>query len=93
MKIAAAMRENGGRNVKEFMIAALPWICIGIAVALFAVNHSLSQKAKDSGEEYDNYMGIGMCIGLCVGTALGSHGTAFGMLIGMTIGMCIRKEK
>lgn len=79
--------------MKEFMMAALPWVCIGIAVALFASNHGARKKAKDDGKEYENYMTEGMCIGMCVGTALGGNGLSVGMLIGMVIGMCIKKEK
>lgn len=79
--------------MKEFMMAALPWICIGIAIALFAANHAAVKKAKDSDEKYGNYMTEGMCLGICVGTALGGNGLSLGMLVGMAIGMCIRKEK
>ena len=53
--------------MKEFMMAALPWSCIGIAIALFAVNHGATKKAKDSGKEYGNYMTEGMCLGMCAG--------------------------
>ena len=28
------------------------------------------KKAKEEGEDYDNYMGIGMCFGMCAGTIL-----------------------
>ena len=79
--------------MKEFMMAALPWICIGIAIALFAANHGAAKKTKDSDKEYGNYMTEGMCLGMCVGTVLGGNGLSLGMLIGLTIGMCIRKEK
>ena len=51
--------------MKEFMMAALPWICIGFAIALFAANHGAVKKAKDSGKEYGNYMTEGMCLGMC----------------------------
>ena len=34
--------------MKEFILAALPWICIGIAVALFAANHSAVKKPPDA---------------------------------------------
>ena len=34
--------------MKEFMMAALPWIYIGIAIALFAENHGAAKKTKDS---------------------------------------------
>lgn len=79
--------------MKDFIMAALPWICIGIAIALFAANYGAAKKAKDDEKEYGNYMTEGMCLGMCVGTALGGNGLSFGMLIGMAIGMCIRKEK
>ena len=79
--------------MKEFMMAALPWICIGIAIALFAVNHGSAKKAKDSDKEYGNYMTEGMCLGMCVGTALGGNGLIYGMLLGLVVGMLIRKEK
>ena len=46
--------------MKEFMMAALPWICIGIAIALFAANHGTVKKAKDGDKHYGNYMTEGM---------------------------------
>ena len=79
--------------MKEFMMAALPWICIGIAIALFAANHGAVKKAKENDKEYGNYITEGMCLGMCVGTALDGNSLSLGMLIGMAIGMCIRKEK
>lgn len=78
--------------MKEFILAALPWICIGIAVALFAANCGVVKKAKDSDKEFGNYMTEGMCLGMCVGTALGGNGLIYGMMIGMAIGMCIKKN-
>ena len=78
--------------MREFMMAALPWICIGIAIALFAVNHGAVKKAKENDKEYGNYMTEGMCLGMCVGTALGGNGLICGMLVGMAIGMCIKRS-
>jgi len=78
--------------MKEFLIAALPWICIGIAIALFAADHSVSKKAKKDRKEYGNYMTEGMCLGMCAGTALGGNGLIYGMLFGLVVGMTIRKE-
>ena len=78
--------------MKEFMMAALPWICIGIAIVLFAANHVAVKKAKDSDKEYGNYMTEGMCLGMCVGTALGGNGLIYRMLVGLVVGMTIRKE-
>ena len=93
--------------MKDFIMAALPWICIGVSLAIFMV--TVSSKAnnktkvdvntKDSEAEEDNYMLIGMCLGMCIGSALGasgiisiSYGTSFGMLIGMAIGSTIKKQ-
>ena len=78
--------------MKEFMMAALPWICIGIAIALLAASHGMAKKAKDSGKEHGNYMTEGMCLGMCVGTALGDNGLIYGMLLGLVVGMLIKKE-
>ena len=39
--------------MREFMMAALPWICIGIAIALFAVNHGATKKAKEVMTKHD----------------------------------------
>lgn len=93
--------------MKDFIMAALPWICIGLAIAIFAVNASKKANnktqsdidTKDSEQEEDNYMAIGMCLGMCLGCALGatgiisiSYGISFGMLIGMVIGSTIKKQ-
>ena len=78
--------------MKEFMMAALPWICIGIAIALFAANHGAAKKAKENDENYSNYMTEGMCLGVGVGTALGGNGLVYGMLIGLVVGMLIKKD-
>ena len=79
--------------MKEFMMAALPWICVGIGIVLCAVNHFTLKKAKEDGKEHDNYMGIGMCLGMCAGTIWGGNGTIYGMLVGVVIGMFIPKGK
>lgn len=79
--------------MKEFMMSVLPWICIGIAVALFAANHGAAMKAKGSDKECGNYMTESRCLGMCVGTALGGSGLIYGMLIGLVVGMLIKKEK
>lgn len=79
--------------MKEFLKAALPWICFGIAIALLAANHGTAKKAKDSDKEHGNFLTEGMCLGMCVGAALGGNGLIYGMLVGMAIGMCIKKEK
>lgn len=78
--------------MKEFFMAAVPWICIGLAVALFAANNNAKKKPEDSESKSGNYMMEGMCLGMCAGSALGGNWLSFGMLIGMVIGMCIKKK-
>ena len=48
--------------MRDFMIAALPWIIIGIAVAVIFAFRS---RKKD--DEPQNCMTEGMCIGMCLG--------------------------
>lgn len=77
--------------MKDFIMAALPWLCIGVAIALCAVNFHNSKKAKQEERQYDNYISEGMCLGMCVGLMLGVEYLSYGLLVGMVIGMCIRK--
>lgn len=86
--------------MKEFIMAALPWIITGLCVAVLAVSISRRSRRKD-GETKDrteNYGAEGMCLGMCLGTALGtSFGSntgislSIGMLIGLLIGSCIKR--
>lgn len=78
--------------MKAFMTAAMPWICIGIVLALAAANHDAAKKAKECGKTYDNYMELGLCMGMALGLSFGADGMIYGMLTGMAIGMCIKKE-
>ena len=79
--------------MRDFMLAALPWIIIGIAVAVIFAFRS---RKKD--DEPQNCMTEGMCIGMCLGVAIGSTGLislalgiSSGMLIGEVIGFIIKK--
>ena len=82
--------------VFDFLRAALPWIAMGLLLAvLFA--RSAGKKQKE--EQPDNYGTEGMCLGMCFGTAIGiamgnhiSIGLPLGMLCGLVIGSSIKKE-
>ena len=78
-------------TVFDFIIAAAPWVAVGLLVALPAV-----RAASGHGGERDGTYGIeGMCLGLCFGTMLGGEngvGIFLGMLIGLAAGMCIPKK-
>ena len=83
-------------NVLDFLRAAMPWVAMGLLLAVFAAR---SAKKKTDGEQTDNYGTEGMCLGMCfgtaIGTSLGNHtgiGICLGMLLGLAIGSGIKKE-
>ena len=80
----------------DFIRAALPWVAMGLLLAVFAAR-SAGRKKKE--KEIDNYGTEGMCLGMCFGTAIGTAlgnntgiGISLGMLIGLAIGTGIKKE-
>ena len=82
--------------VFDFLRAALPWIVMGLLLAVFAAR-SAGRKKKE--KEIDNYGIEGMCLGMCFGTAIGTAlgnntgiGISLGMLLGLAIGTGIKKE-
>lgn len=84
-------------NVFDFLRAALPWIAIGLLLAVFFAR-STGKKKKE--KQSDDYGTEGMCLGMCLGTAIGTSlgnntgiGISLGMLIGLAIGTCIKKEE
>ena len=85
------------KDVMDFLSAALPWICIGLLLAIFFAQSSWKKK---DGKKKDNYstegLALGMCFGVAIGTSLGGNssiGLTFGMLTGLVIGSCIEKKK
>lgn len=90
----------------DFMSAALPWVCMGLLVAVFAARYGQKKIDKDkTGKKTDskkkeNYglegMSFGMCFGVALGTSLGNStgiGMSLGMLLGLAIGSCIEKKE
>ena len=84
------------------MSAALPWICMGLLVAVFAARYERkkSDNEKTDRKEKENYglegMIFGMCFGVALGTALGNNtgiGMSLGMLLGLAVGLCIEKKE
>ena len=83
-------------NVFDFLRAALPWIMVGLALAVFFARNAGKKKNKEKTGDYGTE---GMCLGMCLGTAIGASfgnntgiGISLGMLIGLAIGTCIKKE-
>lgn len=75
--------------MKDFILGALPFIIIGICLAIICANFK---------EEKKTYCSEGMALGMCFGVAISSAlkinlglGISIGMLIGEAIG--ITKEK
>lgn len=78
--------------VFDFLRAALPWVAIGLLLAVFAAR---SAKKKKDEQPQDDYGTEGMCLGMCFGTAIGNNtgiGITLGMLIGLFLGSSFKKE-
>lgn len=83
-------------NVIDFIQAALPWIALGLLLAIFFVRSAHGKKGEESCGDYGTE---GMCLGMCFGTAIGTSfgfdtgtGISLGMLIGLAIGSCMKKN-
>ena len=82
--------------VFDFLRAALPWITVGLLLAVFFVKSAGKRKKKEQKADYGTEgMCLGMCLGTAIGTSLGNNtgiGISLGMLIGLAIGTCCKKE-
>ena len=89
------------KNIMDFLSAALPWICIGLLLAIFFAQSVRKKKdKKKDNKKNENYgtegMALGMCFGTAIGISLGNNtgiGLSLGMLAGLVIGSCIAKKK
>lgn len=82
------------KNVMDFLSAALPWISIGLLLAIFFAQNA--RREKDKKENFGTEgLALGMCFGTAIGTSLGSTGIGLtlGMLAGLVIGSSIEKKK
>ena len=76
--------------MKDFILAALPFIIIGICLAIICANYK-----KDKKTYCTDGMSIGMCLGVAISSLLGINiglGISLGMLIGETIGILFEKK-
>ena len=72
----------------EFIKAALPWVVMGIVIAIFAAQNSNRKKSADNDKKkQESYMNEGMCVGLCLGVCIASAGV-WDMGIGISLGLC-----
>ena len=76
--------------MKEFISSALPWVLMGIALAILAVNHCLEQQKE---EKRGERIALGTALGLMLGVALNGCGLweshALGLAIGPLWGMAL----
>ena len=96
LSTAALEIESNTGVVMDFLSAALPWICIGLLLAIFFAQSARKKKDKNKKENYSTEgMALGMCFGVAIGTAFGNNtgiGLPLGMLAGLVIGSCIEKK-
>ena len=82
--------------VWNFLRAALPWIAVGLLLAVCAARGAGKKKQKEQADDYGTEgMALGMCFGTAIGTACGNNtglGISLGMLIGLAIGSRIQKD-
>ena len=85
-------------NFFAFAKAALPWVAVGLLLAVFCARGA-GKKKSGKEEKTENYgtegMALGMCFGTAIGTALGNNtglGISLGMLIGLAVGSAIEKK-
>lgn len=83
-------------TVLDFIMAALPWLSMGLMLAIFAVREN---SRKNNPEKEDNYGSEGMALGMCFGTAIASAtkqdigpGISIGMLMGLAAGTSRKKK-
>ena len=71
----------------DFMGAALPWIAIGILLAVIAVRDSAHKKDKEKKEDRGTEgMALGMCLGVAVASAIHVNiGLGMGLFVGSTV--------
>ena len=83
-------------TVFDFIRTALPWIIMGLLLAVYFARCAGKKKKE---EQTGDYGAEGMCLGMCFGTAIGTAfgnniaiGLPLGMLFGLAIGSSIKKE-
>ena len=81
--------------MRDFLMAAVPLVVAGIALAVFFTGRAGKKKKqeKESGYEAEG-MSLGMCFGAAVGAIFPEYidvTLSMGMLIGLLAGMCVKK--
>ena len=81
----------------DFLSAALPWIAMGLLLAIFFARAVQGKRKDEKSENYGSEgMALGMCFGVAISTALHINtglGLMAGMVLGLLVGSSIEKEK
>ena len=80
--------------MRDFMMAAVPLVVAGIALAVLFAGRAEKKKKQENGYEAMG-MSLGMCFGAAVGAILPEYigvTLSMGMLTGLVIGMCFGKK-
>lgn len=71
--------------MKDFILAALPWVLCGIAVAIICAKMG-HRKTKEEEKALETRMALGMALGLLFGVALNSVGLWENYGLGLALG-------
>ena len=81
------------KNFMEFMDAALPWIAMGLLLAVFAARNAGRGDGKKKREDYGTEgMAAGMCLGAALAAAL-HFSVGLGMTAGILLGLAAGSAK
>ena len=70
--------------MKNFITAALPWVMMGLALAVLAVSYA-REKKEDQKKRNELQLG-GMALGMLLGVALGTTGLLESHALGISLG-------
>ena len=80
----------------DSMSAALPWIVLGLLLAVFFARAAHGKKKEAKKEDHGSEgMALGMCLGVALSTALHINvglGMMAGMVLGLLVGSGIEKK-
>jgi len=83
-------------NIFDFMSTALPWIAMGLLLAIFFARAAHMKKKDEKKEDHASEgMALGMCFGVALSTALHINtglGLMAGMVLGLLVGLEIKKK-
>lgn len=72
--------------VKDFVLAALPWVLAGIAVAILCAGMGTRKAREQHSKALAAHMAVGTALGLMAGVALNYCGLWESHALGLTLG-------